>query len=358
MAGLRDIVNGNGHGLVSSRGTKTGSRRLSDLVRRQAEPASPVHDRSTVGSPSKGSGVTPHDAGPQLKDLEAANQVLQRAVDIVEGIFEAVRNSAPFAISNAGTMMELLVQNLEAGDALLVPFFSEGGPSPSPAQEAVNVCILSVKIGMELGYGPEELRQLGLAALLCDVGMARVPPQILGKRGPLTSDERALLEMHQREGAKLLQTLEPEYSWLAEVVERRYEKTEGPRQPGNKMEEYAAIIRLADIYESLVHHRPFRQRIGPLEALGEILQQERATFSDRILKALIQALSTFPVGSLVRLNTGEIGQVVAKNKDFPLRPVVEVLARGGKRLEKPVVIDLRQSPLHHIEDSVADEALP
>jgi HD-GYP domain-containing protein (c-di-GMP phosphodiesterase class II) len=297
-------------------------------------------------------------AGPALEDLEAANQVLQRAVAIVEEILEAVRAQAPFSISYAGEAVEMLLQSLEVSDSLLLPFFSAGSQSPSPAREAVNVCILSVKIGSALKYHQEALRDLGLPALLCDIGMARVPPEILGKQGPLTPEERALLKAHQREGAQLLQELEPEHPWLAEVVKRRYAKIAGPPNPEDRVEEFAAIIRLADMYESFVHHRPFRQRVGPLEALREILRRERPTFPDRILKALIQTLSTFPVGSLVRLNTGEIGRVVAKNKNVPLRPVVEVMVRRGKWLEEPLVIDLSQSPLHHIQDSVAEEALP
>ncbi len=370
---LRDLVKGGGRGAAPPREVTGASRKLSDLVRKPGAPAPPVPDSAPAeAAPPAAPGLPPEEApsaptaatGTGRKEAsppqegEAAQQVLSRAADIVEEILQAVRSQAPFSISNAGGAVEILLQSLEASDALLALFFSAGSPSPSPAQEAVNVSILSVKIGLELGYPPEELRKLGLAALLCDVGIARVPPQILGKQDSLTPDERAVLENHQREGAKVLQKLGPESSWLAAVVETRYAKTEGPRHPENRIEEFAAIIRLADIYESLVHHRPFRQRVGPLEALKQILQRDRRTFPDRILKTLLRVLINFPVGSLVRLSTGEIGRVVAKNKDLPLRPVVEVLVRRGRRLEAPIVIDLSQSPLHHIQDAVVEEALP
>jgi hypothetical protein len=279
-------------------------------------------------------------------------------VAITQEIHQAVRAHAPLPIAKAEQAVERLLESLAASDALLVPFFSGAGPTPSLAREAVNVCILSVKSGLELGYAHEQLRKLSLAALLCDIGMTRVPAQILGKPSALSSDERAVLETHQREGAKLLQALGPGYRWLAEVAEKRYAKTEGACQSENEAEEHAAIIRLADIYESFIHDRPFRPGLASLEALKEILRQERNTFPDRILKALVRAMSTFPAGSLVLLNSGEIGRVVAKNKNLPLRPVVEVLVRRGKRLAEPVMIDLSQSPLHHIQDSVREEALP
>ncbi|MBI4611303.1 MAG: hypothetical protein HY726_20120 [Candidatus Rokubacteria bacterium] len=365
MARLSDIVRRGGQQPGGPpREVSTGSRRLSDLLRRRLEPASPPPDRGPPPAPCADSGPVPDqpsslpkpDRGsPRLEDFEAASRVLQAAVETVEDLLETARNAADFPIAGAGKTVESLLQNLETGDALLVPFFAAGGLSRSPAREAVNVCILSLKMGLELGYAPEELYKLGLAALLADIGTAWTPREVVGMREPLAAAERALVETHRRDGAKRLRQLGPQYAWLAEVVEKLYQKAERPRHSEDRMDEYAAIIRLAGLYASLVHRRPFR---GPLEGLGEILQRERATLPDRILKALIRSLSMFPVGSLVRLNTGEIARVVRTNKDVPLRPVVALVVRRGSWLEEPVVVDLRQSPLHQIEDSVAEEALP
>ena len=360
---LSDLVKGGGQGPEPSRRDKGEARRLSDLVRKGASPEGglPVVPGAAPEGASGGSGVLGQKeatkGGPPPGDLDAANQALQRAAHILDEILEAVRTRSSFSILDARQAVEVLLECMNAGDALLVPFFSGGGPPPSLAREVANVCILSLKMGMELGYAADARRRLGLVALLADVGKVHVPAQVVGKQGPLTPGERAVVEEHQREGAKLLQKLGPEYQWLALAVEKRYARAAGARQPENEGEEFAAIVHLADVYESLVHHRPFRERVGIFEALKEIFQSQRTTFPDRILKALIRTLSTLPVGSLVRLNTGEIGRVVGKNRNLPLRPVVELLVRRGKRLDSPVVIDLSQSPLHHIQDAVLYEAL-
>lgn len=333
MARLADILKGSGPGPVAPGAAGAASRRLADVVRQAAEPAAqaPVPRDSSedgAGSVRRAPSIPPGGGteAPLLRELEAATQVLQQAVAGVEELLQAVARDAPVSIARAEDAAELLVQSLQRGDTLLLPFFTVGAASTSPARKAVNVCILSVKMGMELGYVLAELQRLGVAALLYDAGMAN---QLSPEPGPRR--------------------------WVAE---RRSRKPADLRRPGDRLDEYAAIIRLADTYESLVHSRPFRHPIGPLEALGEILRRERTSFPDAILKALIRALSAFPVGSLVRLNTGEIGRVVARNRDFPLRPVVEVLVRGERWLETPVVIDLSQNPLQHIQDSVAEEALP
>lgn len=361
----RDLIRGGGRELAPV--PKPG-----DQVPKAGEPAPPLRDTShPETAPSQGvalapeeasgtltAGVPPDQTGDLRKDLHAADHLIHRAVGLIEEITQAVRANASVSIANAQEAVESLLQSLETSDALLAAFFSAGGPSPSPAREAVNVCTLAVRIGLQLGYAPEKLRKLGLAAFLWEAGMAGAPAQLGGKRGELMPPERAILENTQRQYAKLIQKQGPEYAWLAELFERRYEKVKEPHAPESEREEYAAIIHLAEIAERLVHHRPFRPGVGTLDALKKILMDERTTFPDRLLKALIRILSTFPVGSLVLLNTGEIGRVAAKNKEFPLRPAVEMLVRQGEWLKKRMVIDLSRSPLHHIQDSFLEEALP
>lgn len=352
---FKDLVKGGGRRPAPSREVQGTSRRLSDLVRKPGPPQ--VQEGASLeGRPQESPGVASKDASSQL----TAEEAFRRAEATAARILQAAKTQAPPSLTEAEDAVEGLLRALEKGDALLVPFFSPGSPDPSPAREAVHVAILALKIGLELGYAPDELRRLGLVALLHDVGMARLPEAFLHRKGPLSKEERALLERHPEEGARLLDRVGP--PWLAEVVRQVHERMDGSGYPhrlkGAEIHEHAQVVGLADLYESLVHPRPFRRRLDPVAALKEILHKERTAFPDRILKALIRALSAFPVGSLVRLNTGEIGRVIAKNPTFPLRPVVEVLARQGKRLEDPVVIDLAQRPLLHIQGSVVEEDLP
>lgn len=298
---------------------------------------------------------------PMRAELDAPEQVFQKAIETMGGILKAARARSSFSITGAETVAEHLLDHLEAGDTLLVPVFAAGSPYPDPAREAVHVCILAVKFAIELAYTRDELCRLSLAALFHDVGMARLPEELVEKKGPLNPFERASLARHPEEGVQIIWGLGPEYTWLAKIVSQVHERVDGSGYPnalkGIEVQEDAQIIGLSDVYESLVHDRPYRKRLSPVEALKEVLHRERTAFPDKILKALIQALSPYPVGSLVRLNTGEMGRVVARNEARPLRPVVEVLVRGGKQMEQPAVIDLSQSPLLNVQDSVLEESL-
>lgn len=347
-------------------------RTASDLVRAAPQPAPPgpeTSPREGEAARAPGREAPPSSSRTAALAREAGTgERLDRRLDATELVFRkaverirqalATRAEAPLSMAQAEDAVEMLLQSLETGDALLIPFFRGGDFATNPSRAAVNVCILALKMGLELSFARGELRELGLASLFSDIGTALVPPEMLGTPNALTDDERTVLQGHQREGANLLEKVAPNYGWLADVIRKRYEKPDGPHHPENRVEEYAAIIHLAEMYKSLVHPRSPRKRMGPVEALKEILQHHRAVFPDRILKALIRAMSAYPVGSLVRLNTGEIGRVIDRNRDYPLRPVVDIVVRRGERLPEPVRVDLTQTPLLHIKDSVAEEELP
>jgi HD-GYP domain-containing protein (c-di-GMP phosphodiesterase class II) len=254
-----------------------------------------------------------------------------------------------------------LVEFLATGDALLARALAADETHLDSPSHMVNVAILAIKIGQGIGYGAEDLRRLALAACLHDVGMVSVPQALLEKRGPLSPDELALLHQHPERGSRMLQALGPEYRWLATVALQEQEREDGSGYPlglkGDQIHEFAKVIGLADVYESLTHKRPHQKLRVPFEAVKEIMTADRSKFPNQILKGLIQGLSTFPVGSIVRLNSKEFARVVATNRAFPLRPVVEVLTGPrGDRIATPRQVDLAQNSLMYITDAAsADE---
>jgi HD-GYP domain-containing protein (c-di-GMP phosphodiesterase class II) len=251
-----------------------------------------------------------------------------------------------------------LVSSLAAGDALLAQALEAGEGHLDLPTHMVNVAILAIKIGQGIGYGEGDLERLALAACLHDVGMVTVPRRILEKPGALAPEELAQVRQHPEQGFQMLQALGPEFQWLATVALQEQEREDGSGYPrglkGGEIHEYAKIVGLADMYESLTHARPHKKMRVPFDAVKEIMTTERGKFPNLILKGLIQGLSTFPVGSLVRMNSKEVARVVATNPAFPLRPVVEIVT--GPTGERPLStrrVDLAQNSLLYIIESAA-----
>ena len=217
----------------------------------------------------------------------------------------------------------------------------------------INVSILATKVGSGLGYYGEELERLTLAGLVHDIGLFAVPPSVVTKSGRLSHEERTLIEQHPELGYQLVHKQGPEWEWLAEVVRQAHERWNGRGYPnrlkGRDIHEMAQIIGAVDVFDALVTPRPYRRRFFPHEAVRELLVAERSAFPREIVKALVEQLSAYPLGTLVRLTTGEIGSVVGTNVEFPLRPIVAVEFDGRQEKRE---IDLSSSPLVSIIETV------
>lgn len=316
-----------------------------------------------LGETAPGAPPAPEEAPspPTPPGTDAAVAELYRQMQgHLEEIFESVRLRAPFTIARLSLGLVRIIDSLTEGDSLLVEALDRTDIEGGLAAHSLNVCVFALKIAMATGAHREELPWLGLGALLHDVGMLRVPSEILAKPGPLSAAEREVVRRHPEEGHEILKGLGGEYARLATIALEEHEREDGSGYPrglrGDAIHDHAKLVGLADVYEALTHDRPYRRRLIPFDAVREIVASERRAFPERILKGLIQGLSTFPVGSLVRLNTEETGRVVATNPGLPLRPTIEILyAPGGEPLQEPRRVDLSQNSLLYIVDSAGGE---
>ncbi|HEU5394392.1 MAG TPA: HD domain-containing phosphohydrolase, partial [Candidatus Methylomirabilis sp.] len=253
-----------------------------------------------------------------------------------------------------------LIRSLAEGDQLHVRALDFRKSSNDLVTHMINVAIFAVKIGNGLGMKLEALLRVALGGYLHDVGMVRYPPERLTGFQSLTPKELEELRRHPEVGYQILTALGPDYRWLADVAHQEHEREDGSGYPrglrGDQIVEIAKIVGLADIYDSLTHPRPYRNRTVPVtlphEAVKEILQAERQRFGERYLKGLITGLSAFPIGTVVRLNNGSVGRVVSTNKALPLRPTLEILRLGsGEEVSPPRPTSLAEHPLLYITEA-------
>jgi hypothetical protein len=248
--------------------------------------------------------------------------------------------------------------SLQQSDHFLVKAMA--GQTASPVvSNMVHVSILAAKLGMGLGYQREALIGLALAGLLHDVGMLQVPKTILDNPGKLSDEDWARIRQHPEAGFQMLSKLGSQYAWLAQIAWQEHERWSGQGYPrglkGEQIHEYARIIGLVDAFEALMSPRSYRRRLLPHEAVRELLVAEKASFPNQLMKALVQQFTLFPLGTRVKLNTGEIGVVSKLNQRFPLRPVL-LIDKGGTPGASPRVIDLSATTLVHIVEVIGSDA--
>jgi len=190
---------------------------------------------------------------------------------------------------------------------------------------------------------------------LHDIGLFAVPQSLITKSGRLTPDERTLIEQHPELGYQTIRKAGQKYDWLAQVVRQAHERWNGQGYPnklkGRQICEFAQIIGVVDIFDALVSPRGYRRRFFPHEAVRELIVAERMAFPREVVKALVEQLSAYPLGTSVRLSTGEVGSVMRVNTRYPLRPVVWIegeVAHGQEGRQ----VDLSRIPLVSIIETL------
>jgi len=227
----------------------------------------------------------------------------------------------------------------------------------------INTLVYGVKVAQRMGYKESKLIEFGLAALLHDIGMFRIPDQILNKAGRLSDDEMDIIKGHPEFAVEIMAPFAATYPKMIRAVYEHQERANGQGYPrgikGDEICDYAQIIGICDSYEAMTHHRPHKKPLLQTDSIKELIGSKSNLFEPRITKMFLDEISIYPIGSYVRLNNRNIGRVVATNKTNPMKPVVNLIFdEKGIKLEPPRIVDLRNHPVLNIEDSISVEDLP
>ena len=276
------------------------------------------------------------------------------AQEQLTGVALAVQQEDELDLEALASLASEITGELKRSDQLLIQAMS-GPAGPPLITNLVNVGILATTVGARLGYHGKELDRLTFAGLLHDIGLFAVPQSLITKSGRLTHDERTLIEQHPELGYQTIRKAGQKYDWLAQVVRQAHERWNGQGYPnklnGRQICEFAQIIGVVDIFDALVSPREYRRRFFPHEAVRELIVAERTAFPREVVKALVEQLSAYPLGTSVRLTTGEVGSVMRVNARYPLRPVVWIegdAAYGQERRQ----LDLSLTPLVSIIETL------
>jgi HD-GYP domain-containing protein (c-di-GMP phosphodiesterase class II) len=213
------------------------------------------------------------------------------------------------------------------------------------AKSSVNSAILSAMIAQELLLPPHKVMQIITGALLHDIGMLKLPKEIMAKQGGLSHEEIRVMHTHPlltyRIIAKELNYPDP----VGFVALQHHERWDGQGYPsslaGENIDIGARILSVADAFEAMVSKKPYRNSMVGYAAMKALLSDNQSRFDPDVLKAFVTIMGIYPIGSIVVLNDGAIARVIEVHSGTPLRPKVQILIdRAGQKYPNGQIVNL------------------
>jgi len=213
---------------------------------------------------------------------------------------------------------------------------------------SINVAIYSTVIGYAMELANFKIAQLVKGALFHDVGMLKIPEELLKKEGKLTDQEFTLIKSHPVIGYKLLNQKQSFVSEIAKMALEHHERYNGSGYPsgmkGEDISLYSRIVAIADSYDAMTQTRSYKTKYMSHIAIKNVLYASKNLYDPNILRTFLSVMSIYPIGSLVQLNNGVIGVIMRSNPKLPLRPVVKVMMdEFGDKVAEKYEIDLEES---------------
>ncbi len=298
--------------------------------------------------------------GKALKEVKKrSGEVFLEAVDTVQEIIQSVHREKAINMRKVSSTVHAMVDDvLDNRDALLgltsIRMYDE-----YTFAHSVNVAVLAIAQGTFLSFDKPQIAALGVAGMLHDIGKMAVPLEIINKPGKLTDEEWQVVKRHPIEGALILSGV-PALTRLAMIAsfehhqhgdERGYPRMDDSRQ----QHPFSQIVAISDAYDAIVAARVYyRVPTPPDEAVRILLRKRGPTFHPVLVKAFVNMVGIFPVGTLLKLDTGEIGIVMHQTRDL-MRPRVLLLNRfdGSERDDPQAEVSLLETEKGNYRRSIS-----
>lgn len=284
------------------------------------------------------------------QEMQAARNSYNAAKTVAKNIMADLRIGRMLDMNQARNTVDEVVDSLLRNDDALIWLTKLKNQDEYTAEHSLNVCILSAAFARHLGHSEEEIRKIGLAGLLHDIGKAKIPIEILNKPGPLDDDERAQVRQHPSLGRSLLMTSVTVEHSAIDVAYSHHERVDGTGYPralqAYQIPYYAKLVAIVDTYDAITSNRTYDTGRASMAALEIIYNSRDSHFDADLTVEFIRCIGVYPPGSIVVLNNGEVGVVIESNQDSKLRPKIVLVKDRDKKWQEKRTIDLSRGDLN------------
>jgi len=267
---------------------------------------------------------------PEVLENNTLYKTYSDLVRDLDTVFTDIKNQKDVKTRVIDRIVSELLTVLQHERSIIVGFILGGDLEDMElAKSSVNTAILSIIIGEHIGLPRHRLLQVATGALLHDVGMLKIPGAIVKKEGKLDDGEMQIMRSHPLYGYKLIVNELLYADEVGKAAAQHHERWDGEGYParlsGQNIDVGARIISVSDAFEAMVSPKSWRDSMVGYQAMKNLLSDNARRFDPDIIKAMIQSMGIYPVGSIVLMNNSTIARVIESHREAPLRPCIRVL---------------------------------
>jgi putative nucleotidyltransferase with HDIG domain len=306
----------------------------------------PEHEVAPPPEPAKPAPA--HLTEPKVSlevEMGRAAKVCATARGAVASMFQEARMGKAIDAKHALPVVEEISSSVRRNPGALIGLARLKSKDDYTYMHSVAVCALMVSLARQLKLDDHQTREAGMAGLLHDIGKMMVPLSILNKPGKLTDDEFVSVKNHPMEGYKLLKAGSGVSDVTLDVCLHHHEKMAGNGYPeklkGEQLSIFARMGAVCDVYDAITSNRPYKNGWDPSESIRKMAEWSGPHFDPAVFQAFVKSIGIYPVGTLVKLESGRLGVVTEQHEKSLLAPKVKVFfSTKSQSYIPPQVLDL------------------
>jgi len=281
------------------------------------------------------------------EEIKEAKKVHSETRDVIKNVMHDVRMGKSISSGDAKKVVDDMTESIMRNRDALLCLTQLKKRDEYTSFHSINVCVLCLAFGRHMGYQKHELRDMGIGALLHDIGKMKIPDEILNKADKLTEDEFKIMKRHVIYSAEILSASYGINQRALEIPLQHHERYNGTGYPkglkGDEISMFGMLSSIVDVYDAITSNRVYHNGMPAHDALKRMYEWRGKDFQPILLERFIQCVGIYPFGTLVELDNSDIGIIISINRIHILRPKVLVILNGNKKpIGEQKAIDLTE----------------
>lgn len=276
-------------------------------------------------------------------------KLYKEAHTTIRKVFALVRDNKEVDFSVVKKTVNEIIQMIISNETVMMQITGVRDIDNYTFLHCVDVCIYSVILGKKMGYSKEQLINLGMGAILHDIGKCKIPLEILQKPDKLTDNEFSTMKLHTVFGCEIIKSAYGLSTKVSNIAFQHHEKWDGSGYPigirTESIDPFSRIVTIADIYDALTADRVYKNKVLPHIAAEYLKNNSAKLFDPYIVDLFLTNIAVYTEGTIVLLNTGEVGIVISSGRTSCSKQKVKIIAnKSGPPVLQPYTVDLAQLP--------------